>query len=105
MTMVNFKNIASFVWPRVRFFYSEAEGVSGGVATFYNLDPSNGSLIYCTKFYLITKHKIGDNKWNTINIYAPNTRVGRRKFWNRIFEIIIFFVMKFGSLWEVLMPP
>lgn len=84
MTMVNLKNIASFVWPGVNFCYSEEEGVSGGVATFQNPDAGNGSLIYSSKFYLIIEHKIGDKKWNIVNVYAPNSGNGRHSLWEEL---------------------
>ena len=84
MTLVYLKNIISFVWTGVSFLYSEVSCASGGVATFQNPDASNGSLIYSSKFYLITKHRIGDNKWNTVNIYAPNTRYGRHSLWEQM---------------------
>ena len=29
-----------------------------------NLDVGNGSLIYSSTFYLITKHRVGDKMWN-----------------------------------------
>ena len=37
--------------------------------------------MYSSKFYLITEHRIGDKKWNIVNVYALNTRNGRHILW------------------------
>ena len=58
--------------------------MSGGVATFWNLNDGNVSLTYSSKFYLISKHRIGDKKWNIVNVYAPNTRNGRHSLWEEL---------------------
>lgn len=84
MTMINFKNIASYVWPGAYFCYSEVEGAFRGVATLWNLVAGNGSLICSSKFYLITKHRMGDKVWNFFNVYAPNTRNGRYNLWEEL---------------------
>ena len=84
MTIINLKNIVSYIWPGVRFCYSEVKGVSRGVATFWNLVAGNCSLIYSSKFYLITEHRMGDKTWNILNVYAPNTRNGRHNLWEEL---------------------
>ena len=50
MTMINLKNIANYVWPREKNFYSEVKGASRGVVTFWNPDVGNENLIYSSKF-------------------------------------------------------
>ena len=74
MTLSNVKSIASYIWLGANFCYNEAEGVLGGVATFWNQSVSKGNFIHCSKDYLSTKHRKDDKTWNVINVYAPNSR-------------------------------
>jgi hypothetical protein len=46
MTMSNLECIASYIWLGANFFYSEVEGASGGVDTFWNPSAGKGSFMY-----------------------------------------------------------
>ena len=60
MNMSNLECIASYIFLGANFCYNEAEGVSGGVATFWNPRVGKGSLIHFSRNYLITEHKKDD---------------------------------------------
>ena len=57
MTMANLDSIVGYIWPRAKYCYSEAEGASRGVATFWNPTFGKGNSIHSSKYYLITEHK------------------------------------------------
>lgn len=84
MTMANLDSISGYIWPGAKYCYSEAEGASGGVATFWNPSVGKENFIHNSKYYLITEHKKDEGTWNVISMYAPNLRQGRCWLWEEL---------------------
>lgn len=65
---------------------SDSDGTSGGVVIFWNNFSVSCMVLLVEKNIILVKvkHLKEDFSWNLMNIYAPNTKNGKKKFWKRL---------------------
>lgn len=84
MTHQKFTKLADKLWLGVAFFHLEAKGASGGLATMWNPSVLMGTEVHKEKNFMVTKFSNDKMVWNLVNIYVPNTRVGRSEVWETV---------------------
>ena len=79
-----FTKVAKKIWLGVDFFHLKDDGASRGLAIMWNPNVLMGREVLKEKKFSISKFSNDRMVWNLVNIYAPNTRVGRGELWDKI---------------------
>ena len=79
MSSLNFSSLVDHIWLGDSVRHSDAEGVSGGIATIWNSSSMTGFELWKDKTVLVTEFQTSRESWGLFNIYAPNNKAGRRK--------------------------
>ena len=87
MSSSSFDKIANYIWPGAGYIHRSSDGASGGIATMWNLKTMKGYEIRKEKNFVITHFQCNRHNWNMINIYAPNSRVGRKEMYDNLVKL------------------
>ena len=87
MSSSNFDKIAGYIWPGAGYLHRDSDGASGGIATMWNLNSMKGYEIWKEKNFIITHFQMNSHCWKLINIYAPNSRLGRKEMYDNLIRI------------------
>ena len=88
MTSVNFSSVMNHICLGTTFLHSDVEGASRGISIVYNSNTMAGLEGMKDKNLLIMDYKTNNEKWGLINIYASNSRVGRKETYEKLERIV-----------------
>ena len=88
MSSANFDRIASHVWPKATYMHMDAEGASGGIATLWNPCSMTRVEVWRDRNFIITEFQTSIQHWGLINIYASNSKVGRKETYEKLVRIL-----------------
>ena len=87
MSSSSFDKIANYIWPGAGYIHRGSDGASGGIATMWNLNSMKGYEIWREKNFVIIHFQSSSHSWNLINIYAPNSRLGRKEMYDNLVRL------------------
>ncbi|GLJ59512.1 hypothetical protein SUGI_1511890 [Cryptomeria japonica] len=90
MNEENFNKATNSFWDASFFINCDSNGASGGIATLWNPNFFEGSLIHFEKNCLFIRMKDlrSPLQWYLVNVYAPNARFPRAQLWSTLFCLI-----------------
>ena len=78
MSSENFCKLVGFIWLGSTFLHVETKGDLGGIAIVWNPCSMKGVDIWKDKNFLLTDFQTSTKNQSLINIYATNTKAGRK---------------------------
>ena len=87
MSCASFDKIVGYIWPRAGYLHMDGDGASGGIATMWNLNSMKGDDFWKEKKFIITSFQSNRHCWRLINIYASNSRFGRKETYYKLARI------------------